>query len=414
MRFSTFKTVFRKEFANIGKNPTSFFLAILFPFIFVIFYISVISNMANTESKKNEAINIALYIRDNEKLNNVYDNDETNYHENYTFIKENFLNEDNYNFIKTDDAYKDSISGKIDLILTFDKTINNSISENTSVDIYYNPSDDNALGKLAIVIEKINLYSATVSEFRLNAIGSSLQDITPVILTSTNYNEFFKEQKIEGFGDTILSSALPSCFICFIAFGGIAFGAEMFVMEKEKGTLEVLLATNANRTQILLGKVAVHILFSLFTLFAEILGFTIGYFINYSFLSSIDIYFRMTTLLSMFFTIASVSILCSTLSATVFVFSKNSKTANIGQSVVSLIPSFLSIFLVVLKKSALNNALFRFIPLLNSLFAFKLSALGFVNIPLLILSGLFNLILSAFLIYFSVKRFNSEKILAIN
>ena len=247
--------------------------------------------IGNSNTTKEESINIALYIKDGDSLSNVYENDTTDYHDSYIFIKSNILKEEYYSFIKTDDAFEDYSSGKIDLIITMDKNIGNVSSGSSSIDIYYNSSDDSALIKLSKVIETINSYSSTISEFRLNGIGSSLKDITPIILNSSNLIEFFDSHKVEGINDSIFSSALPFCFICFIAFGGFAFGTEVFVMEKEKGTLEVLLATNSNRTQILLGKIAVHVLFSISTLLFEILGVIVGYFINYSYLSKINIYF---------------------------------------------------------------------------------------------------------------------------
>ena len=137
MKFSTFNTVFKKEFTNIRKNPSAFFLAFLLPFFFVIFFVSMVVSIGDSENKKNETINIALYIKDDKNLYNVYDNDTTSYHEEYIFIKENILTENNYSFLKTDDAFADCSKGKIDLILTVDKNIKNITTDFSSIDIYY-------------------------------------------------------------------------------------------------------------------------------------------------------------------------------------------------------------------------------------------------------------------------------------
>src|SRR5690606_8915012 len=127
--------------------------------------------------------------------------------------------------------------------------------------------------------------------------------------------------------------------------------SELFILEKEKHTLESLLTTSSKRKYIVLGKLTVNAVFSVIGAICQLLSLVIAYFLNEQSFQDSYIYFKSNTLISMAFALLSLSLLAAILNALVYVFSKSNRSASAASSLLTLGPILLSYAIMTLSPS---------------------------------------------------------------
>ena len=409
-----YKIVFNKEIKAVTRSSSSLFLSIIMPLILFPIFLTLLIRNSSSLGIENKTDNpyVALYINDDKGKVNITEDKHDIYNDQFNFIKNTIFKDINPIYVETGNEIEAFTSGQIDVSVTFDKDILSNVnSGKIKVVILYDDGNNDSYACAYKIANLINTYSLTISEIRLRNISSSLEEINGVDMNLSTMQETFKDMKMEGLNDVFLNSLVPTFISIFLAFGSVAVISEMFIAEKEKNTLESLFTTGTKRSTILRAKIDVSLLFSFISLSMEFLGFLIAILINQKYFSSVPIYFKPSSIIFIILSLLSVSFFLSVLAITVFVFSKNNKTAMSLISIIQFIPIITSMVLMFASTKIMNNLGFMFIPVVGSLFSFKLAIQGYVNFSYLLTAFLVNIVISSLLLYFSFKRYNSEKIL---
>lgn len=152
-----------------------------------------------------------------------------------------------------DKALKD---GKVDAIVNIPDDVDQKIKEQKPADIKI--KQDDLSTKSSMVAEKIsnmvgNEYSKQIVSNRLKSKGIDPRILQPINIISENLK---RENSKDNSGEmkVFLAMIVPLFLIIYSATSPMAVAIDSGAGEKERGTLEPLLSTCANRTSLLWGK----------------------------------------------------------------------------------------------------------------------------------------------------------------
>ena len=117
----------------------------------------------------------------------------------------------------------------------------------------------------------IEAYSKTVVAQRLLARDISDDLLTPVVIDART-----TEDEEEGMGKLMLSMLLPLMLVIFSISGPMGVAVDLGAGEKERGTLEPLLTTQAGRLSLLWGKFFAITVMGLLSTISSLLGLMIS------------------------------------------------------------------------------------------------------------------------------------------
>jgi ABC-type Na+ efflux pump, permease component len=170
-----------------------------------------------------------------------------------------------------DAAVFDSLiqSGKLDgaIVIAKDFDANTSTMKTGEVVLRYKSANWGVKDRLS---EVINAYKNSVLSGRLSKLGIEKSAVDPVEVRIQDVSTVR-----EKLGNTI-GGLFPYVIIIFSFMGCMYPAIDLFTNEKERGTLETILVTPANRLEILFGKMSVVALIGLFSSFLSIIGLSFG------------------------------------------------------------------------------------------------------------------------------------------
>lgn len=160
-------------------------------------------------------------------------------------------------------------SGKLDgaIIVAKDFDANTSTMKTGEVVLRYKSANWGVKDRLT---EVINAYKNSVLSGRLSKLGIEKSAVEPVEIKIQDVSTVR-----EKLGNTI-GGLFPYVIIIFSFMGCMYPAIDLFTNEKERGTLETILVTPANRLEILFGKMSVVALIGLFSSFLSIIGLSFG------------------------------------------------------------------------------------------------------------------------------------------
>ncbi|AGK95248.1 ABC transporter permease [Clostridium pasteurianum] len=234
MRNNIVLIVFKKELLDIFRDRKTLILSILIPLI-VLPALSYFIGKASNNDIKNVEKSISINITDKSNSNLS------------KFIKA----QKNIKIINSKDVSNDIRTGKILLSITIPKDLDKNIAHETDAKITmdYDNSSTNASTAVSIVKAYIDQYSKEIVSKRL-----SDRNINANILNPIDIVEDTIDKKESGVGKMMIVMLVPLLLIIYSITGTMAAATDLGVGEKERGTLEPLLTTKANRMSILWGK----------------------------------------------------------------------------------------------------------------------------------------------------------------
>ena len=160
-------------------------------------------------------------------------------------------------------------SGKLDgaIVIAKDFDANTSTMKTGEVVLRYKSANWGVKDRLT---EVINAYKNSVLSGRLSKLGIEKSAVDPVEVRIQDVSTVR-----EKLGNTI-GGLFPYVIIIFSFMGCMYPAIDLFTNEKERGTLETILVTPANRLEILFGKMSVVALIGLFSSFLSIIGLSFG------------------------------------------------------------------------------------------------------------------------------------------
>lgn len=244
--------VLKKELKDMFRDKKTLIVGILIPLIIFPIMFGVMGKVMNKSAKQvEESVKVAIRDEDNSSLGE--------------FIK----SEKNIKLIKSDDFDKDIKDGKIQVAIEIPKGFQDNIGKETMSTIkltYDNVSQQSSMA-LSIVKSYVDAYSNGVVAKRLEQ-----RNIDPMLLKPIEIKEVTSVKEESSISTFMLSLMLPLLLVLYSALGPIASATDLGAGEKERGTLEPLLTTQAGRMSILWGKLLAITVMGFLTVAASLMG----------------------------------------------------------------------------------------------------------------------------------------------
>lgn len=226
--------VYKKELKDMFRDKKTLIAAILIPLLMypIIFGFIGKGMKSNMDSVKKE-MNIVMVDKGKSKLGQM------------------FKSQKNIKLKESKDVFNDVKEGKVLLGIEIPEDFDKNINAEKKADIII--TMDNTSQKSTMAMSEIN---AIIDQYSKAVVGARLQakNIDTSILTPINPVIKSAEKKENGVAKMMLSLLLPMMLIMFAASGPIASATDLGAGEKERGTLEPLLTTQASRMSLLWGK----------------------------------------------------------------------------------------------------------------------------------------------------------------
>lgn len=248
--------VFKKELKDIFRDKKTLIVGILLPLlIYPVLFGVMGKGIKGQVDEVEKNMKVSIVDKGNSNLGK--------------FIK----SQKNIEVITDDKAEEKVKDGKLLLVIEIPEDVDKKIAEEKQADvkITYDNSSTKSNTAIGIINNYIEQYSKTIVTSRLDQ-----RKIDAKILTPINLVKKTTEKESEGMGKFILSIMLPMMLIMFAATGPITAATDLGAGEKERGTLEPLLTTQASRMSLLWGKFLAITFMGIITSFAFMGGILIS------------------------------------------------------------------------------------------------------------------------------------------
>jgi len=250
-----FITIFKKELKDILRDRRTIIMMIIVPMVVTPMLIVGVMKIQRGQIEKAKAKEIRVAFLGKENASQLYQ-----------------IFEEGEKIVLIDNFPEDSIaagiaSEEIDgaVIVRSDFHTNIESDRQGNIEIYFKSSDayGSAIKRMADLIDS---YNEQIVEERVARLGLDKDLFDAVAIVE---NDVSSVQERIG---KIAGGYLPYMFIIFSFMGTMYPGIDLGAGEKERGTLETLLSSPANRLQIVLGKLGVVSLSGIITALIAILG----------------------------------------------------------------------------------------------------------------------------------------------
>lgn len=248
--------VFLKEVKDLFRDKKTIMVNILIPLIlFPIMFFVIGKSINNSTEKVKSNLKIAFGGSENSS------------------IEQNIKRQSDIKVVSSKNIEQDIKDGKIlvGVIIpeNFDKLILDG--KTAEIKIIYDDSSQQSQIAQGIIKDILNKYSKLVVEDRLKSKNIDPNIITPVDI---EYKTISKENS--GVGMLMLSMILPLLLLIYCITGPMAPAIDLGAGEKERGTLEPLLTTQAGRMSLLWGKFLAITLIGILSIVSAIVGIIIS------------------------------------------------------------------------------------------------------------------------------------------
>lgn len=248
--------VLKKELLDIFRDKKTLIVSILIPLIIFPVMFGVMGKSIN---KTNKSVEDNLKIAINDNGNSSLSK----------FIK----SQKNIKLVESNNIENDVKSGKLFLGIEIPDDFEKNIEQekDMKIDITYDNVSQQSMTAMNIINSYIEQYSKTVVKTRLEKRNINSNILNPV---SINTKTSVKDKESEG--KFMISLMLPLLLIIYSVTGPLAPATDLGAGEKERGTLEPLLTTQAGRLSLLWGKFLAITVMGFITTAASLIGLFIA------------------------------------------------------------------------------------------------------------------------------------------
>lgn len=310
--------------------------------------------------------------------------------------------------IKGDDIKNLIDKKEVDIALVFDPDFDRQIKAQKSggVKLYYKLSSENEIAKRRIV-KLINEFKDELIALRLQGLNLDRSFVDAVEIT-----EFDLSSTKEKIGEYV-GGFLPYIFVIFCFMGAMYPAIDLAAGEKERATIETLLASPASRLEIVLGKFLVVTLAGVITAAISILGIYLS--IKRTREIPPDIFkelIRIVEWKSIFLLLSLLIPMCVLFAAVLLSISifarsfKEAQSAMAPMNFIVIVPAAIG-----LVPGIKLNTLTALIPILNVSLATKQIIAGSIQLGLLLEVYLSLFFLAGLSLYFCIQWFKRESVI---
>lgn len=248
--------VFKKELKDLFRDRKTLLVSILIPLIIMPLIFFVIGKSASSNEKKVEE-NFKIAITGGVNSDFV------------GFVKKI----DKIQIIDSKNPEEDVKEGKLLLALEVPDNIDSLIKDekDAPIKIIFDNSSQQSSMAQSRVENYIQEFSKQIVATRLEARGIKTSILNPVQIS---YQTTTKEE--DSMGKVIIAMILPLFLVIYSVTGPMGPAIDLGAGEKERGTLEPLLTTQAGRMSLLWGKFAAISVIGLITTLASMIGIVIA------------------------------------------------------------------------------------------------------------------------------------------
>jgi sodium transport system permease protein len=278
------------------------------------------------------------------------------------------------------------------------------------ITVTFDQTDTKSGGSYGIITNAIEQYAQKVTEDRLTKMNIDVSILRPIEIL----NEDASPEK--GGGNLMLMMILPMLATILIAVGGIPAATDLVAGEKERGTFEPLLTTQANRMSILFGKYLAVTLFAIICVVAQLIGVFIGNIVSPTFLTmgvpGADLKFHIPTLALLLTILITVTLgmVFAGLQLAVSTYARSFKEAQTYMSFLMLIAMLPAYATMMMQPDDVKLFMF-FIPLLNAIASLKLVLGNTINYSYLGIALVSSLVYVFISLILAASMFKKEKVL---
>lgn len=169
-----------------------------------------------------------------------------------------FLDQPGVRLIRVEDERAELLQGNVRAVLHFPDDLEQQLAAGGTVQVRveYDPSNQKSVYARDLVQQVIDDYAQQVVAERLRSVGLSPELLQPI---ETVVESVASDDRVTG---SMLSMIIPLILVLSLATGGIAAATDLVAGEKERGTLEALIATPVSAKSLLTAKLLAVMLMS--------------------------------------------------------------------------------------------------------------------------------------------------------
>lgn len=380
-----FLPVFLKEIRSVLRDRRAFASMLLPLLLFPMIYKTMDVQFDKTEESLSREI--AVYCDAPEEIKN--------------YIKSDLLSDIPIKYTDSEDASKDLLEDRLNLIIEPDSMEIGKFP--IYVKLIYNSNSNISSNALNKISASLSLKNAEIAVMSLKQSG-----IDPAVMNNINIETEDKSVNM------LLASMAPTLISMLLASGCVSISVDVFAGEKERGTLERVLATQVNRFDLILGKYAAILICGLFCAIVSLLSYILAMKISPNIMElygGTDFSFNLglKETVSLIFSIFAYAMLIAALFMFVSLMSKSAKAAQSFIAVINLIPGMIGIMAMMTPLSG-QSPVTMLIPIYSSVSCFRILLSG-TFIPSLIISGTLSTVLYSIVLFIMTYwLLSSEKV----
>jgi sodium transport system permease protein len=248
--------VLKKELKDLFRDKKTFIMGIIIPLLLipVMFYV-MDKSMSSFMEDAEKSITIGIQDESNGSFGE--------------FIK----SQKNIDVKESNDFEEDVKNGEIDVAIKIPKNFEDNLQKEkqSELTMIYDNSSQSSSTAFSFINSYIDVYSKEIVKVRLQQKNIDESILTPIVVKEKTSVDSGK-----GEGILMLSSMLPMFLIIYSVTGPLAAATDLGAGEKERGTLEPLLSTQAGRLSLLWGKFLAITVMGIITSAAFIVGVLIS------------------------------------------------------------------------------------------------------------------------------------------
>jgi len=301
-------------------------------------------------------------------------------------------------------------SGSVKALLQFSPGFEQSLSKGTA-ELFVTFDQDEPTSQIAVAIieESVQAINKSTLEAVLQREGIPKEASEPIKVVRKPIS------KAEGLGSSMIVGLLPYLIVIWAFYGGFSIVADLVAGEKERGTIETLLISPAERSSIALGKFLALGCVCFVSALTSLVGTVLVGVLQLPFTKSLfpeGVHLSIGAILSILVTLISLVTLFAGILLSVSAASKNMREAQTYLTLVSFVVLMPAIFSQFIGFTDLGKQTWvAFTPILNSSIVIRESLLGKPDIVHLLLALGINLVLGLIGLRVVVSLFGKEQIL---
>lgn len=256
---------------------------------------------------------------------------------------------------------------------------------------------------------QLSLYETIQTEYHVD-----MASVQPFQLKAVKLSDETGEAN-----NSIMASIAPMMLVMMIMSGGVSVAVDLFTGEKERGTFESLMTTQAGRMSILMAKFTATLFISLLGMLLSILAYVISFLCSDSAWTMLSggaetggakVSLSFAQILHLVAVCLVLSVFAVSLMTMIGLHAKTVKEAQSQMSLITIFPTLLS-GLTMFMESANIHAAAMWIPVFNVIVSIKMIFLGTAEPIHILFTVLSSLLYSVLMWMVSVRMLHSEKLL---